>query len=123
MTKEQFLKRCETIYDMGYFKNRNISSMLRNATDTFLRLRSVYAKAPNLFEEIKKDHQGSIACDALEYELDTQKTLGNDPDLYLALNLSCILDHPCQLCAEDHHSWHTRYGFCNHAKAIEPPPF
>lgn len=114
MTKEQFLKRCETIYDKGYFKNRNISSMLRHSADTFMRLRSVYANNPAMFEEINKGHQGNIACDALEYNLDTKRTLANDNDLYEALNIACILDHPCQFCAEDPEAWHTRYGFCNH---------
>lgn len=123
MTKEQFLKRCETIYDMGYFKNRNISSMLRNAADTYLRLRSSYAKDPHLFDEIKKDHQGSISCDALECYLDKSRNLANDANVYHALNVSCILDHPCQQCAEDKHAWHTRYSFCDHSKAVSPTPF
>lgn len=60
MTKEQFLKRCETIYDKGYFKNRNISSMLRHSADTFMRLRSVYANNPAMFEEIKKTPEPAV---------------------------------------------------------------
>ncbi len=123
MTKEQFLKRCETIYDMGYFNNRDISSMLRLACDTFLRLRCCYSIHKEKFDDISKLHQGSIAVDNISMFLDEEKLLASDNDVYNAMQLACVIDHPCQKCAEDKNAWHTRYAFCHHEKVISDIPF
>jgi hypothetical protein len=118
LTKGDFLKRCELLYDSGFFKKRSISSVLRRSVEVFLRLRHVYAQTPELFEEFKKQHQGAIAIEELlggDDKVDPRKTLANDP-AYKALEAACVFDHPCQQCAEDKSAWHTRYGFCDHKK-------
>lgn len=113
MTKKEFLKRCELIYDMNLHKS---AAFLRNATDTYLRLRSVYARYPEYFDEIGKDHQGCISIENLNFFLDKNRILASDSEAYKANHLANILNHPCQKCAEDKNSWHTRYGFCAHKK-------
>lgn len=114
MTKQQFLKRCETIFDMGFVKDRAVMSYLRYAADSYLRLRFVYATQPDAFEKIKSDHQGMIAIDNLNYSLDKEKLLASDDGAYKSEVVASILDHPCQKCAEDKFAWHARYGFCSH---------
>ena len=61
MTKTEFIKRCCTIYDMHLMDNKAIAGSLRNAADCFLRIRHVYHKHPEYFDQIKHDHQGGIA--------------------------------------------------------------
>ena len=116
MTKKDFLKRCETLWEMGFFKDRKISQSLRAACDAFLRLRDVYARHGDWFENIKRDTQGEIAIDNLTnfHSFDKTKTLANDDIAYNALYAASVLDHLCQACAEDKNAWHTRYAFCKH---------
>lgn len=120
MTKQNFLKRCETIFDMGLVSEQDESiitlSFLYRATEVFMRLRHVYSKHPKFFENIKKVHQGEIAIDELTGHnlIDISKTLANDIYSHNALEIGAILAHPCQQCAEDKNAWHTRWAFCNH---------
>lgn len=115
MTKQEFLKRCETIWAKGFIKNRNIVCLLRDAAECFVRLRSVYAHNPALFDDIKKQLQGDIAVDLLTgfNTYDKDKLLAGDP-AYKCVELAAILGHPCQICSEDPNAWHTRSGFCPH---------
>lgn len=119
MTKKEWMKRAETIFEMGLIKS-DLLSLLRSALEAFVRLRSVYANHPEMFDEIKKEYQGEIAIneltqyDTLHY-LDKKKVLANDR-AYNALRITAVIDHPCQKCAEDKNAWHTRYGFCNHKR-------
>lgn len=50
-------------------------------------------------------------------------TLANDPVGYGAVNVAAILNHHCQICAEDVNAWHTRAGFCPHNQNDEPSEF
>lgn len=113
MTEEQFIKRCKLIYNKGFMRDRDVSISIREATDCFSRLRYVYAKHPEYFSLIKNDYQGNIAMDDLGKNLDERYLLASD-NTYKAVEFACILDHPCQECAEDKDALHTRYGFCGH---------
>lgn len=114
LTKEEFLKRCETIYDLKLLED---PSKLRSATEVYLRLRHVYSEHPEAFEEIKRNHQGKIAIEELtNWGTDIKKEnfgyLASDQ--YNLVEAASILAHPCQKCAVDKKAWHTRYSFCKH---------
>ena len=116
MTRQEFLRRCETIYDMGFFNDRSTSTFLQKATDCYMRMRSAYARDKEWFQKIACDFQGGIAVENIDYCLDKNHTLAADKNVYNAQVIACILDHPCQLCAEAKNAWHTRYGFCDHSR-------
>lgn len=110
MTKEEFLKRCEVVYDKGFTKDRKLTNLLTQWLDFVLR-----------FEHTFFSHgqgQGSYVWDFMEMERERtgrgERTLANDRDGYALIEIAAILDHPCQLCAENPEAWHTRYGFCGH---------
>jgi len=106
LTKEQFLKRCETIYDLG-FARKKILSLLYEWVDAVLRLEGSQvhywidflvkekARTKNFSNVLARDKEYALCC------------------------LTAILDHPCQQCAEDRDAWHTRSSFCNHKKKEE----
>ena len=104
LTKKDFLKRCETIYDCGLVK------------DDVLRLSSQWADAMLRLQGGQLDY----FIDIMEQErkrtnrFSSSETLANDPVGYRVIQLNAILTHPCQKCAEDKEAWHTRPAFCNH---------
>jgi hypothetical protein len=115
LSKEEWLFRCITVYESGFVNDREVTVHLREAADAFIRLRDVYNRHPEYFTEIGEDAQGHIAMYNLTASLDSKKSLAND-SAYKAVQMACILDHPCQHCAEDKAAWHTRYAFCDHKK-------
>ena len=104
MNKEQFLKRCETIYNAGL------------ATPERLRLLDKWIDGVMRFE----GGQMNYVADFIASE--SQRTahfhpcecLANDADGYALVQLSAILNHPCQQCAEDSKAWWTRSALCTH---------
>jgi hypothetical protein len=100
---------------IGFVKDREVTADLRAAADAFVRFRDVYNRHPEYFAEIEKDQQGNIGVYNLTVSLDDKRSLAND-SAYKAVQMACILDHPCQHCAEDKAAWHTRYAFCDHKK-------
>jgi hypothetical protein len=131
MTKKQFMKRCEVMWDTGVFKNRKITNHISNALDAYLRLRHVInlenspGQPPGVYGlrflmQMHSDHQAKMALNSLcghQYPVDFKLgcTLAGD-EAYKAIQAMAILDHPCQKCAEDPNAWHTRPGFCTHKK-------
>lgn len=101
LTKEQWLKRCETIYDCI----DGDLNLLDRAIDAIMRLEGGQMGywAEFMQEEYKRTERFHEA-----------RTLANDKDLYNLLQLTAILNHPCQQCAEDSQAWWTRSAFCNH---------
>ena len=108
MTKQEFLKRCETIYDMGLVSKETLS-VLSCWTDAMLRL---------------EGGQFSNFCEFLITErkrtdnFASHKTLANDVDGYKVIQMVAVLCHPCQFCAEDKDAWHTRSAFCEHKNKL-----
>lgn len=119
MTKEEFLRRCETIWNMGFMKDRSMSNTLRDAADTYMRIRAAYVHNPQAFAAVKMDYQGSIAVETLSRWIDNKKVLAADIDVEKAYQFAHILDHPCQFCAEDKGAWHSRYSFCDHRRQLQ----
>lgn len=103
MNKADFLKRCETIYDLGLLDNN--THLMYKWLDAIMR-----------YEGNQKD----IFEDFIEHEKirtdNFSKVLVRDVDGYKLIQLSAILDHHCQICAEDTEAWHTRGGFCKHTQ-------
>lgn len=113
MTKEDFLKRCETIYNKGY-ADRKYFNLLYRWVDFVIRFE-------HTFFTTMGHGQGSYVWDFLESERErvgypNPQTLANDVDGYALQEIAAILDHPCQQCSEDKNVWHTRYAFCIHKK-------
>lgn len=104
MTKEQFLKRCETIYEMG-LADRDVLNLLSNWTDAIMRYEGGQI---NSFHEImEKEYNRTHGFSGYE-------TLANDALGYKVIQISAILSQPCQQCAENKNAWHTRTAFCKH---------
>lgn len=137
MTHDEFMKRCETLWNLEenfnfttrnkgiLWQDRNVSRALANAADCYLRLRDVYKRSPELFKGIWHEPmgQGKMAMESLtdyqiypsgEGKFKLKHTLAGDDYGYAAVRIAAVIDHPCQLCAEDVDAWHTRYGFCEH---------
>lgn len=113
MTKEEFLKRCETVYANGHARPE-VFSLMSRWLDFVMR-----------FEHTLFTHgqgQGPYVWDFLEMERErlqsetsaTARTLASDATGYELIQLAAILSHPCQQCAEDRNAWHTRSAFCEH---------
>lgn len=111
LTKEQFLARCATAYDMGHIRPETIT-LLNKWLDFVLRF---------------EGGQVSYVADFLEEEkrrtnwFGPGRTLAGDADGYALVYFAAILGHPCQKCAEDREQWHTRPAFCNHSAEERQP--
>lgn len=112
MTKEEFIKRCETIYTNGHARPEVFALMTR-WLDFVMRFEHT------LFSDGQS--QGRTVWDFLDAEkmrLDRRNgsamTLANDALGYELQQVAAILSHHCQICAEDPKAWHTRSGFCDH---------
>lgn len=106
LTKEQWLKRCETVYEWSKSHHINLD-LLHNTVDSVLRLEGGQISYWVDFLESESKRTENFA---------SHKTLVNDHDLYNLVYLTSILCHHCQQCAEDKNAWHTRPGFCEHKK-------
>lgn len=104
MNKREWLKRCETAYDMGLVTHENLCCLL-NFTDIVMRLEG--GQMGTFF--MLMENEGTRTN-----QFHPRKTLANDDAGYAAHTLAALLNHPCQKCAEDKEAWHTRYGFCPH---------
>ena len=107
ISKEDFLKRCEMIYDLGLV-NRETLAIMRNWCDAIMRYEgNQMTTFQHLIEYDKKRTK------------DFTKTLASDVIGYKVIQMTYLLAHPCQKCAEDKNAWHTRYAFCDHKKRRE----
>ena len=104
MTKEKFIKRCETIYGLGLATEENFQILYAWA-DAIMRLEGGQVKT---FLE-------TLSAEAIRTNGFT-KVLANDINGYKCIHMVSILNHPCQKCAEDTQVWHTRTAFCKHKK-------
>lgn len=103
LTKEQWLKRCETIYDC---LDCDLSLLLK-AIDSLMRLEGGQTGYWVEFMESERVRTNDFSA---------HRVLAGDKDLYNLLQMLSILDHPCQQCAEDKDAWWTRSSFCSHNK-------
>lgn len=106
MKRNEFLRRCETIYDKGLIRPETVS-LLEKWLDLVMRLEG--GQLTNVVEILydEKKRTENFAG---------HRTLASDPDGYALIQLAAILSHPCQECAEDKEAWHTRTAFCKHKK-------
>jgi len=110
LTKEQWLKRCETVYNKATsqpFQVKIDLELLDRVVDALLRLEGGQLGYWLDFMESERKRTDNFS---------SIKTLANDEQLYGLMQAVAILSHPCQICAEDKEAWHTRRGFCNHNK-------
>lgn len=104
LTREQFLKRCETIYDAGLARPE-VLRLLERWTDFVMRLEGgQFNYAVDFLRQEQKRTEGFYPG----------RTLAGDKDGYDLIQLAAILTHPCQLCGEDLKAWWTRVAFCTH---------
>ncbi len=104
MKKQEFLKRCETIYDMGLATDE-VLSLLSRWTDAMLRLQG--GQIDSFISTMEEERQRTNRFSGGE-------TLANDVVGYKVIQLCAVFKHNCQKCAEDKNAWHTRPAFCNH---------
>lgn len=104
LTREEFLRRCETIYDTGH-ATREIFILLRRWCDIVARLEGgqIDKFVDYMIEEKRRTGSFSNHC-----------KLHNDRVGYKVTELTEIFAHHCQKCAESHTAWWTRSGFCEH---------
>ena len=140
MTRDEFLARCELIYDTGHARPEVLGVLARSA-DALMRYVHYAASAKRCTAEdliliSQRGHevywrmeaarqQKDIFDNLVEQEVarieaqsfpETLMTLANDGPGYAAVEFMAILTHHCQLCATDPHSWWTRPGFCSHRR-------
>lgn len=100
MTKKDWLKRCENVYDLGFVDNLIIA---RNGTDFLMR-----SKVQEVIED-ERCHQQDIVDSIMKEDIIRSKEcLANDTDAYNALQAMHILTKQCQKCAESKTAWHCR---------------
>lgn len=104
MTKQEFIYRCVTAYDMGLC-TEEILNLAEKWTDFVMRFEGGQIKC--LADFIADE-------DLRTMSFHPGKTLANDKLGYQVIQLMAILSHPCQKCATDKTAWHTRAGFCQH---------
>lgn len=104
MTKEQFIKRCETIYDMGLATNE-VLRLMSQWTEAIMRLEG--GQTDYFVEVLARERKRTNGFAGSE-------TLANDNIGYKVIQLNAVLVHPCQKCGEDKTAWHTRTAYCDH---------
>ena len=111
ISKEQFLARCATVYDMGLAKPE-LMRLMRDWLDAVMRYEHT------LFSHGQSQGQDWFRFLQAEFKRTNEgnRTLANDTDGYDLQRIVAILAHPCQQCAEDVNAWHTRSAFCEHAR-------
>ena len=107
MTKKEWLKRAEMIYELGMVDNLILA---KDATDYFMR-----HKCAVVNDDAGSNHQEDIANDIMNDDIKrTDRTLANDTDLYQVLEALCIMTKDCQDCATNKDCWHCRGCMFNH---------
>jgi hypothetical protein len=109
LTKEEFMRRCETIWNKGYARPK-LFRLMFNWLDAVMRLEHT------MFSDGQTQGKSWFKFLNAEYRRTEQgqRTLAGDAEGYELQCLAAILSHPCQSCAESEHAWHTRPGFCEH---------
>lgn len=102
--KRDFLKRCETIYDMGLADQDNFKH-IEKIFDGLMRL--VGHQPEYFYKMLESEYKRTDA-------FSNRYLLANDKLGMNCINLLAVLTHPCQKCAEDKDAWHTRAAFCDH---------
>lgn len=138
MTREEWLARCGTVYDMG-LAQPEVLNLLQDWSDTVMRLEHTMVADPGVRLPIlramvqarrQENAHDSQLPDVLRFRLRevrrmTQQrtcegrivTLASDHAAYSIIQLLAVLTHPCQACAEDRYAWHTRGIDCRHRRA------
>lgn len=109
MTKDEYLKRCETIWGCG-LANLVLFMLMRDWLDALMRYEHT------LFSYGQTQGQSWMQFINSEFERTGRgaRTLANDSQGYALQKIAAVLSHPCQQCAENPEAWHTRPGFCPH---------
>ena len=111
MTRDEFLARCSTLYDMGLATEEQLR-LLERWIDFVLRYEhSVLGRGEPQWKYVDE----FVAVESARLGgLWTGTTLTNDKAGYNLVRLAAVLSHPCQICAEDPRAWHSRPAFCTH---------
>lgn len=104
VNKDEFIKRCENIWDSGLASPKRLK-LMEAWLDAIMRYEG--GQTQNFADFLSDEGQ------RLE-GFKSSKVLANDADGYALIQLAAILTHPCQICAEDRKAWWTRPGFCPH---------
>lgn len=104
MTKAQFLNRCNTAWTAGLIRPSTLK-LLDQWIDMVMRLEGGQL---DMFSDLLDSESRRTGGFTMK--------LANDRDGYDIVQLSAILNHPCQQCAEDTKAWWTRTAFCQHKK-------
>lgn len=104
MDKENFLKRCNALWDMNLI-NPETLKLLYDWVDVVMRVEG--GQWHNFIDFMMQEKKRTE-------NFSRHKTLANDKLGYDIVQITSVLNHPCQKCAEDVNAWHTRYAFCEH---------
>lgn len=118
LTKAEWLKRCETAYDIG-LTDRSQMVMLERWLDFVMRLehtffshgQSEFLTCWQFLEEEKERIQENNG-----------HTLASDHQGYNMIKFAAILSNYCQSCAEDPTAWHTRACFTKEHQLVSSLP-
>ena|SRR3990167_1370317 len=108
MTKEQFLKRCETAWEAG-LASPEVLRLLEEWVDSVMQLEGGQMSIWSQFLEAERRRTHGFHSSA---------TLANDAAGHQVIQLAALLNHPCQACSEDPDAWWTRPGLCLHRKLL-----
>ena len=110
LTKEQFLARCANAWDIGLCTIERLS-LLCQWVEAVMRFEGgqTYLWAEFIAQEVERNGQRPTNAGGFA-------GLANDADGYALVQLTALLNHHCQACAEDPKAWHTRGAFCPHRK-------
>ena len=113
MTKEEFLARCANAFDAGLCTPQRLR-ILDRWTDFALRYNGVHLGQTGqdryLFDHLECESRRTAAKGFQS----GHRTLASDTDGYALIQMSAILNHPCQICAVDPKAWWTRSAMCPH---------
>jgi hypothetical protein len=104
MTKQEFLDRCATAYDMGLCSDK----IIRHISKAYDALHRLEGDQFHYFVDYLVDERQRTD------HFSNHKQLANDQLGYDGIRLLAIFTHHCQICATDKDAWHTRAGFCPH---------
>lgn len=112
MTKKvNYEKRIKTLERM--FGKKYLSELFKHiysSYDALMRLEG--GQVDNFFAHMNRESERTN----MFYN---GNTLANDTLGYDCIRVLAVLNHPCQLCAEDPEAWHTRAAFCSHKTVVQ----
>jgi len=107
LTKEEYMERCSTAYDVGLVSSE-VLTLLKDWTNFVMRLEGGHIDSVAMFlasEKARTDH--------------FIHTMHSDRVGLRGITLLNLLAHPCQTCATDPFAWWTQNGKCTHKERYD----